>query len=146
MADEDKSLLEKTAKKAQKEQEKQAKRTAKKNGAKNVCRFGIVQGVLSFLVLISFVVSWFCLNKANPLPKWYQIGVMVILQIWVRAEKYVCLVVWMLCRHLKKKYEAKGETLSPAKPAIVINRAYTFVGAVPTLIVQLVVWIMSIVK
>ncbi|MBO4474048.1 MAG: hypothetical protein J5750_03955, partial [Clostridiales bacterium] len=60
MADEDKSLLEKTAKKAQKEQEKQAKRTAKKNGAKNVCRFGIVQGVLSFLVLISFVVSWFC--------------------------------------------------------------------------------------
>ncbi|MBO4688521.1 MAG: hypothetical protein J5636_08420 [Clostridiales bacterium] len=146
MADEDKSLLDNTTKKARKEQEKQAKRTAKKNGAKNVCRFGIVQGILSWLVLVAFVVSWFCLHKADPMPTWYQIVVMGILQIWVRAEKYICLVVWLICRHLKKKYESKGETLSPAKPAIIINRAYTFAGAVPTLVVQLVVWIMSIVK
>ncbi len=146
MADEEKSLLDNSDKKAQKVREKQEKRQAKKNGAKNVCRFGIVQGVLSWMVLAAFVISWFCLHKADPMPTWYQIVVMGILQIWVRAEKYVCLIVWLLCRHLKRKYENKGETLSPAKPAILINRAYTIAGAVPTLIVQLVVWIMSLVK
>ena len=136
----------KTEKKIRKEREKQEKHEAKKNGARNVCRFGIVQGIISFIALISFVISWFCLHNADPLPKWYQIVVMVILQIWVRAEKYLSLVMWLICRHLKRKYESKGETLGGAKAAVVINRAYTIAAAIPTLVVQIVVLIMSLFK
>ncbi|MBP5492624.1 MAG: hypothetical protein J6Y08_07250 [Clostridiales bacterium] len=129
---------------ADKQKKKQERKDIQKRGAQNVCRFGIVQGILSFLALIVFLVAWFCIHKMTPLPRWYRVIVMIVLQMWVRAEKYISLLVWLYCRRLKKKYDAKGETLSNAKPAIVINRAYTIAAALPTLIVQIALLIIKL--
>ena len=133
----DSELLEKSSEALSYLQKKKAKKQEKRNGANNVCRFGIWQGIISFFALITFVVAWFCIHKVDPLPGWYKIIVLILLQVWVRAEKYISLVVWLICRHLKKKYEAKGEPLKSAGAAVSINRAYLFAAAIPTLLVQL---------
>lgn len=123
-----------------KEQARQEKHDTKKNGARNVCRFGFYQSILSFLALIVFIVAFcICNSKGGLLTvfKW-------ILAIWLIAEIFISYVMWFLTSRLKKKYDDKGEILKGLKSAFTLNRAYAIGGAIPTAIVLIIKWIISL--
>lgn len=124
-----------------KEQAKQEKHDAKKTGAKNVARFGIIQALISFMVLIVFVISWLCMHNSDSklwgIIKWP-------MQIWLIAEIFISLFMWFYSSRLVKKWDEKGEKLRGAKTSLNLNRAYVIGGAIPTAITLVVVGIISL--
>ncbi|HAU50513.1 MAG TPA: hypothetical protein DEO39_02590 [Clostridiales bacterium] len=129
-----------------KEQAKQEKHDAKKTGAKNVCRFGIIQALISFLVLIVFVISWLCLHSKDPQPWFYKTIVVWVMGLWLVAEIFISLFMWFYSSRLVKKWDDKGEKLRGAKMSLNLNRAYVIGGAIPTAITLVVLGIISLFK
>lgn len=143
MADENNEKLSRKEKAELREQAKQEKHDAKKTGAKNVCRFGIIQALLSFMVLIVFVITWLCTQKSDSkligAVKW-------VMGIWLIAEIFISLFMWFYSSRLVKKWDDKGEKLKGAKTSLTLNRAYVIGGAIPTAITLVVVGIISLFK